>query len=242
MKRALLIGVGMMFFPALALAQSSPPPEAVRPSSESRLDPDAPPPSVHIVEDAEPEAPFVPRERDLLGSHVLIGAGVGPTWSLGRFGSDLRSERALGTGFAVRADAAYGLSRYIAVGLWGTFAGYTDGDSCADGCSGRALAVGPFVRYHLAQGLRFDPWLTLGAGYRQVNFDNAAGLSRKLKGMEWLHLELGADYYLLSGLGLGPYAGIGLSTFSKRPADAGDARVSTELSVGLRFLLDLPGR
>ncbi|HXK20899.1 MAG TPA: hypothetical protein VNG33_23975, partial [Polyangiaceae bacterium] len=99
-----------------------------------------------------------------------------------------------------------------------------------------------FVRYQLQQGLRFDPWLTLGGGYHQVSVNDQAGTRQTFSGIQWLRLELGADYYVFSGLGLGPYATLGLSSYGSRPSSAGSAAVNTELSVGVRFLLDLPGR
>jgi hypothetical protein len=234
MKRALLTGLGALLFPTLALAQSAP--------ADAKLDPDAPPPSVHIVDDTEPKTPLVPRAPDLLGSHVLLGAAAGPAWSLGKLGTETAAARGLGTGLGFRADAGFGLSRTVAVGIWGAFATYADGDSCGSFCGGKAFAVGPFVRYHLSQGLRFDPWLSLGAGFRQVAFEDASGARQRFAGLEWLHLELGADYYMFSGVGIGPYGSLGLSTYTKRTGANGDAAVNSELSVGLRFLFDLPGR
>ena len=240
MKRALLVGVGTLLFPALAFAESA---AGVQTASapQQRLDPDAPPAGVHLVDDTEPKPPLVPRAGDLLGSHLLVGAAVGPAWSLGKLGSNVAAVRGLGTGLGLRADAGFGVSRSVALGVWGSFASYAKGDACSD-CSGRAFAVGPFVRYQLAQGLRFDPWLTLGGGYRSVSFDDDAGAQQKFGGVEWLHFELGADYYMLSGLGFGPYGALSLSSYTSRPSGAGDAAVNTELSVGLRFLFDLPGR
>lgn len=233
MKRALLVGVGMLFFPTFALAEGSPTPEA-------GLDSDAPP-NVHLVDDSTPPPTLTPRAKDLLGAHVLVGAALAPTWSLGELGSNLNATRGVGMGFSGRADAGIGLSRYVSVGAWGAFAGYSDGNTC-DSCGGRAFSVGPFVRYHVAQGFRLDPWLMLGAAYRQLSFEGETGGRQKFSGVEWLHLELGADYYLLSGLGFGPYGALGLSSYGSRPAAAGDASVNAELSVGLRFFLDVPGR
>lgn len=240
MKRALLIGVGALLFPALALAADAAPGSADD-SHRAAPDPDAPAATVHLVDDAEAKTPLIPPARDVLGSHVLIGVGISPTWSLGRLGRNVAAERGLGTGLSVRGDAGFGLSRSVAIGVWGGFTGYTDGDAC-DSCGGRALSIGPFVRYHLSQGLRFDPWLSLGGGYRHVSFEDASGQRRKFSGLEWLRLELGGDYYVFSGFALGPYGALSLSSYTKRPASAGDAGVNTELSVGLRFLLDLPGR
>lgn len=238
MKRALLTGLATLLCPAVALAQAAPGSAA---PAQAGLDP-AVPPAVHLVDDTEPKAPVVPRAPDLLGSHVLVGAALGPAWSLGKLGSREAAVRGLGTGLGFRADAGFGLSRYVAVGVWGTFATYADGDRCGSSCSGQALAVGPFVRYHLSQGLRFAPWLTLGGGYRRLSYTGEQDAKQTFSGLEWLHFELGADYYVFSGLGLGPYGALSLSSYSKRPNSAGDAAVNTELSVGLRFMLDLPGR
>jgi hypothetical protein len=239
MKRALLIGAGMLFAPALALAETT---STAVATPQAGLDPEAPPANVHLVDDAEPKTPLVPAAHDLLGKHILVGVSVSPTWSLGKLGSDVAAVRGLGTGLGINVDAGLGLSRYLAVGVRGGFVGYTDGDGCGSSCSGRAFTIGPFVRYHLSQGLRFDPWLSLGGGYRQVSFDDLAGKRQSFSGLEWLRFELGGDYYAFSGFAFGPYGGLGLSSFSKRPSNAGDARVNTELSVGLRFMLDLPGR
>jgi hypothetical protein len=241
MKRALLIGVGTLLLPTLALAQESESAGVQAAGAEAGLDPNGTPPTVHVVDDTEPQTPLVPRAKDLLGSHVLLGAAVGPVWSLGHLGSDAAVSHQLGTGLGLRADAGLGLSRSVVLGVWGTFASYTDGDRCQS-CSGKAFAVGPYLRYQLSQGLRFDPWLTLGGGYHQVSFNDQSGARQQFSGVEWLHLELGADYYLFSGLGFGPYGALGVSSYSVRPSSAGSASVNTELSAGLRFLLDLPGR
>lgn len=237
-KRALLTSASVvtLALPLTAFAQSAPPP-----APHAGLDPDAPPATVHVVDDSEPKTPFVPRASDLLGSHVLVGAAVAPTWTLGKLGSRLPATRGLGTGLGFRADAGFGVSRSVALGLWGGFTSYGEGDRCSD-CQGKAFSVGPFVRYQLQQGLRFDPWMTLGASYRQVSFVDASSAKNTFKGIEWLRYELGADYYVFSGFGLGPYGALSLSSYTTRPAAAGDAGVSTELSFGVRLLLDLPGR
>jgi hypothetical protein len=241
MKRALLVGVAILLEPVSALAQGSPA-EDSKPSPQAGLDPDAPPPTVHVVDDTEAKSPLIPSAPDWLGKHVLIGAAASPTWALGKLGRNLAATDRLGIGYGARLDAGFGLSRELTLGLWGSVTAYTDGDSCGGRCKGRAFSLGPFVRYHLAQGLRLDPWLSLGAGYRQVSFETGASTRQKFSGVEWLRLELGADYYAFSGFGFGPYGALGLSTYSKRPSVAGDASVSAELSVGLRLLLDLPGR
>lgn len=238
MKRASFISVATLLAAPLAFAQSA---SNQAQGSQAAADPDAPPVNVHLVDDAVPAARGLARQPDLLGKHLLLGAATGPAWSLGRLASDLAAARGLGTGIALRADAALGLSRSIAIGVWGGFAGYADGDTCSS-CAAQTFAAGPFVRYHLSQGLRLNPWLALGGGLRRLSFDAASGARQKFSGVEWLHLELGADYYVFSGLGVGPYGSLSATSYTTRPADAGGASVNTELSAGLRLLLDLPGR
>jgi len=234
MNRAMLLSAGALLLPTLALA------ETAASGATAGLDPV--PPGVHVIKDEEAPTPLVPRAKDLLSSHLLVGASMGPVWSLGRLDSNTTALRGLGTGLGFQGDIGFGLSRSVSVGAFGTYASFSDGNDCTD-CSGRAFAVGPFVRYHLSQGLRFDPWLTAGVAYRQLSFlDDTRAAKQKYAGIEWLRLELGADYYVFSGFGIGPYGAIALSSYSTRPTGAGEARVNTELSAGLRLLLDLPGR
>lgn len=230
MKRAISLGASILLSSSLVSADPAAPDAGMEPV----------PANVHLLDDDEPLPPLVPRAPDLLGQHWLIGAAVGPTWSLGKLASNVAAVRGLDTGVGVHADLGFGLSRTVAVGVWGSFASYGDGDAC-DSCSARSFSVGPYARYHLSQGFRFDPWLSLGAGYRQLSFE-LGGAKQSYVGAEWLRLELGADYYLLSGLGFGPYASLGLSSYWSRPDSARDAAVNTELSGGLRVFFDVPGR
>ena len=249
MKHVLAFGLPVLCWPALALAEGP---------AQAGLDPNPPTPAgVHIVDDTEPQPPLVPRAKDLLSGHFLAGASVGPAWSLGKLGSSVATVHNLGTGLLVQGDLGFGLSRSMVLGVWGNFGRYSDGDTCAHAlnpnpdCSAYSFSVGPFVRYHLSQGLRFDPWVLLGGGYRRVRFnqDSLSPLAdpyvtetQTYSGLNWLRLELGGDYYLWSGVGLGPFGSLSLSSYTDRPASAGDASVNTELSLGLRLLLDLPGR
>ncbi|HKY36879.1 MAG TPA: autotransporter outer membrane beta-barrel domain-containing protein [Polyangiaceae bacterium] len=249
MKHALAFGLPVFCWPALALAQSTP---------QAGLDPDPPiPPGVHLVDDTEPQPPLVPRSKDLLSRHFLAGASVGPAWSLGKLGSNVTTVHNLAAGLLLQGDLGFGLSRSMVLGVWGNYARYSDGDTCASpanptpDCSAYSFSVGPFVRYHLSQGLRFDPWVLLGGGYRRMRFnqDTQSPLAdpyvtetQTYSGLNWLRLELGGDYYAWSGVGLGPFGALSLSSYTDRPEGAGDASVNTELSLGLRLLLDLPGR
>jgi hypothetical protein len=237
MKTAVQVLARIVLLPALAVAQS--PAET---SGKTEVRSEGVPATMTLIKADDVQAPLVPRAKDVVGSHVLVGAAVGPVWSFGRFDSETTAARGFGTGLGFQADAGIGLSRAISVGAWGSYGTFSDGSGCVD-CAGRAFAIGPFVRYHLSQGLRFSPWLSAGAGYRQLSFlDDIRAAKQKYSGIEWLRLDLGADYYLFSGFGFGPYGTLSISSYTTRPSGAGDARANTELSAGLRLLLDLPGR
>lgn len=250
-----LIAATCLTWAAPTLAQSpapaaaSPPTSAPIDQSRNQLDPQSP--GMNLVDDADPLPPLTPRAKDLLTGHLMVTASAGPTWSLGRLGSHVTAGDTFGTGLGAQADAGLGVSRTVVVGAWGSFARYADGNDCdrpatgeaaTKACDGQAIAVGPFVRYQLLQGLRFDPWVTAGAAYRRLSLQDVNGAKQTFNGMSWLRLELGGDYYVWSGFGFGPYAGLALSSYWDRPSGAGEARVSTELNFGLRLLLDVPGR
>jgi hypothetical protein len=235
-------------------AGTSPAPSAAIDTTQNRLDPRSP--GMHVVEDIQPLPPLVPRSKDLVAGHLLVGASAGSTWSFGHLSSEVKARDAVGVGFGAQADVGIGVSRTFVLGLWGSYARYSDGHEC-NSCTGDAYAVGPFVRYQLTQGLRFVPWILGGIGYRHFSVDSHGGGDQdassnsvnellgdhsEISGISWLRMEIGGDYYAFSGFGFGPYGGLALSTYWDRPEKAGGAAVSTELTIGLRFLLDVPGR
>src|SRR5690606_33238202 len=89
------------------------------------------------------------------------------------------------------------------------YTAFSDGDRCAR-CGASSFAGGPFLRYHLVQGTRFDPWASVAVALRHLSTDELGDTS----GLDWLRLELGADWYALSQIGFGPYAGLTLGTFT----------------------------
>jgi hypothetical protein len=242
LARRLLAFFGLLLGPATALAQ-----EPV--SAPSVLTP---------VDDEDPLPPLVPRAHDTLGGHVQVGATGLVTAPIGELQNGYGA-RDLGAGFGVALDAGVGVSRSLVIGVWGEGLWYSNGAACRfwhlpaaprDPCGATSFSVGPFVRYHLLQGMRFDPWLVVGPGYRAIRQETPDG-TKKYGGIEWLHAVLGADYYVTSGFGFGPWLGIDGGVFTTRPtplcsADrcGGIAKTAwhTEFTFGLRLVLDIPGK
>ena len=204
-------------------------------------------PSPPDVEDDEPPAPLVPRAKDTLGGHFVAGLGGAVQ---APFGELRQSEKAsnLGAGLGASLDLGIGVSRAVVLGAWSNFFEF--------GTRKTSFAFGPFVRYHLVQGLRFDPWVLFGPGYRSQTRD-APLVKRQFAGIEFVRIGVGGDYYPWSGIGFGPWLELDGGLFSTRPKtnsagqpdrdDAGQpVTVSTAMHFGfvsgLRLVLDLPGK
>jgi len=197
------------------------------------------PPGPAPVPNDEPEVPFVQDARDTIGGHVVVGGSAGfvvPWGDLqqGATASDL------GPGYGFNLDLGYGLGRSVVLGVWGQYAYYAEGGDCG-ACTASSYAVGPFIRYHLVQGMRFDPWLLAGLGYRGLNVDSGS-FEGDYAGVEWVHFALGGDYYPFKYFGFGPFLEFDLGVFGKGPT--GDAENSVHFTFvgGLRIALDFPGK
>jgi hypothetical protein len=211
--------------------------------AEPLLQPPSPAPAPN---DDEPPPPLVPPAKDTLGGH-LVGAASGAfvfPWG------DL-SERVpasdLGPGYGVSLDLGYGLSRSVVIGAWGQYSTYANSPDCGTdpnpdaGCTASGFAVGPFVRYHLVQGMRFDPWILAGIGYRAMSVDSSSGTD-DYSGFEWMKISLGGDYYPFKNFGFGPVIEFAAGTFGTRPSDEGESRAHFSFVLGLRLILDVPGK
>jgi hypothetical protein len=158
----------------------------------------------------------------------------------GAFEDNVDVADAVGPGFALGADLGIGLSRSVFVGAWGQAAWLGDGGDCAGDCSGKSYAFGPFVRYHLVQGVRFDPWLSAGVGYRTTNLD-PAGVS--YGGFELLRLQVGGDWYATTNFGIGAVLELDLGVYTTRSEGSiGDAAAHWQFASGLRVVFDVPGK
>jgi len=182
-----------------------------------------------VVVPQEPDSPLlepIPDARDTLGGHVIVGASAGAKWPFGSHSN------ALGTGLGLNLDLGYGLGRNLVLGAWGEFDTYSAASWCG-GCSGKSFAGGPFLRYHLVQGTRFDPWGSIAVGVRGTTVD--LGLSSATHvGPEYLKLTLGGDWFVTSNVALGPYLTFDLGSYG--------ASSHSGLGTGLRLVVDLPGK
>lgn len=210
------------------------------PALAAQPEPAAAEPAVDATDSAEEtQPPLIPAAKDQLSGHLLLGAsglGLLPIAMLDGKTSFMDRARA---GLGAAADLGIGVSRNVVFGVFGEYARFSSPSDCPQ-CDTNTLAVGPFVRYHVVQGTRFDPWLQLGVGYRRLT----ASLGDRdvdYRGIDWARVAFGGDWYALSQVGFGPYAEVTLGTFTDRPSGT-SATVYGMLNVGLRLAFDVQGR
>ncbi|MBI3204012.1 MAG: hypothetical protein HYZ29_20905 [Myxococcales bacterium] len=193
-------------------------------------------------EDDGPEPPLVVPAPDTLSGHFQLSPSAGVAVPFGSLEANAPQSDAMGSGWAFGLDASYGLSRTVAVGAFGQYLTLGNpGSSCSD-CKATSMAGGAFVRYHLVQGVRFDPWMLAGVGYRRTTL-SGVGADVTYSGIEWLRLAVGGDWYAFDKVGFGPYLELDMGYYSSRSSgDLGDARAHWTFSTGARVTLDLPGK
>lgn len=213
-------------------------------SATARAEPLLQPPSpVPAPNDDDPLPPLVPKASDTLGGHFVLAANGGFVVPWGDLAEGATATD-LGTGTGFGLDLGYGLSRSVIIGFWGHYASFAKSVECGTdrdaGCTASSYAVGPFVRYHIVQGTRFDPWMLAGLGYRAMSVKSSSG-TVDYAGIEWLRLALGGDYYPFGNVGFGPFAELDVGVFGTRPAGSASTPHFSVVT-GLRIILDLPGK
>lgn len=186
-----------------------------------------------LAKDAVPEPKVA---WDTVGGHLAIAVDGGFSVPFGSLQSGAPQSDVLGPGWIFGAEATYGVSRTVMLGVQGSYA-QEPGKGTWTGDTGSSLAVGPVIRYHLVQGTRFDPWLSYGIGFRNTSIG-----SHSFTGLDWAHLQIGGDWYATSALGFGPFLDLALGTFLGSSDPLGSKAVNAHFAVGLRLVFDTPGK
>ena len=252
-EAASTLAVGLIGFTALGAAAKEP---ATSDASDSPGRPESEPTSqaafatdsAALDDDGEPLPEAIPLAADTLSGHFAASASGVLVVPFGRLQDRVAQDKVLGLGGGAEVDLAFGLTRTVVVGAWLQAAAFGGGNECTD-CKATTVAFGPFLRYHLVQGVRFDPWISAGAGYRLTNID-ASGTSLGYSGWELLRLQLGGDWYAWRTVGLGPLLEFDAGVYTKRPVDLaalGHEGTSGRaphysFSIGARITFDVPGK
>lgn len=197
-----------------------------------------PPPA----DDSGPEKtpPPVPYQPDGVGGHFLLGVTGNFAVPFGHLAEEVSYRDRAGDGWGGLVDVGFGLDRYVVLGAYGEALWLGDSTACMT-CSATSFGAGGFVRYHFAQGLRIDPWISYGIGFRQLSTESVAR-DHDYSGLEWFRLQLGATWSILPQLGLGPVMQFTGATMLATPDGQEIGGSSWTFQLGIRMSLDLPGR
>jgi len=189
----------------------------------------------------EAESSPVPFEKNLVGGHVQLAASASYALPFGRLSEDQsRTDRSRGGGLFA-GEAAIGLDRFVFLGAYGEYGLYQPAKGCSD-CSATSWGAGLQVAYHVAQGLRIDPWVSYGVGYRQLSTLGSLPDPARYHSLEWMRICLGTDWYVTSGFAVSPIALFGVATTLDAPSRETAGSTDLRFQFGLRLLLDFPGR
>lgn len=224
--------------PAPAAPPPAPADDAPAPADDAPAEP-APAPAEPAAE--EPPAPAEPsRPPSETRGHFRLGARVGLAAPFGDVARGIGQLDVAGIGAGYGLDLTFGVAEDVTVGAYGDLLALDSPADC-DACAPLSYGVGLLVRYHLVQGLRFDPWASYGIGIIGMNGVRPDGDGSYL-GLEWLRLTVGGDWYALPNLGFGPYVELGAGSYWSVPAGQTAGGVHLRFQTGLRIVLDIPGR
>ncbi len=225
--------------PEPGAAPESTAPEAGEPSPAAGPSPSPLRPEPHVVKTpakTEPETEeAVAPARDTLGGHFDVGINAAMLVPFGNVVAGIPQSLSMGIGPSFGGDLAYGISRtvmlgaYVDVGLPG---------AQIPGQSVTTISAGPMIRYHLVQGMAFDPWVSGGLGFRYTKDGNTS-----FTGVDWCRLALGGDWYPSSNFGFGPFLAMSLGTFfGQSPGSIHSPGLNAHFLLGGRIVFDTPGR
>jgi hypothetical protein len=217
-------------------------PLAPSPSDEIRDQPPTARAKPEIVDQApEPASKLVVAGQadDTISRHFIISIGAGYAPAFGHLDSQTSLSNRVSGGGGYFLDVGYGVTRYVELELHSAFSIYGSATECPS-CDGKSFDEVASLRYHLVQGVKFDPWLRTGLGVSTFQLHELQH-SQTYVGLRWFELSIGGDWYFTRNLGVGPLIGLSLSSYLDHPAGA-KASVSGTGFFGINVSFDSSGK
>lgn len=179
-----------------------------------------------------------------------IAIGTGYTQGGGKLGEGMNDlQDVAGPGGAAHLELGYRIIPHLAVGAYGSFAGYSRGDSLSDDTSVYTVNAGVQAAWHFRPDRSLDPWVSLGTGWQALVLEPERGESTALQGLELARVRLGLDYRISPEVSISPVIGgsLGMFVAERTPmADGYDEISGKKVNVtgfaGLEAQFDLGGR
>ncbi|MEP7122225.1 MAG: hypothetical protein ABJE95_14995 [Byssovorax sp.] len=245
LRRSLSAALGLAFalgLPARALAQ-------------------APPAPFTLIDDEAEIGKDHPAAPDMRTGHLYVLPRLSVVAPAGKLAAapetspnaGTPTSQLAGTGAGFGAMLGVGVARHAVIEAVAQYTRFGAPTACT-GCSGSGVDLGIGLSYHLAQGIAIDPWVSYGVGLRFATFHSQptsatggptglAPIDQAFRGVDVARLALGADFYPIPRLGLGPFfeADIGTAFSRANPSRADPALGPAAygfFQVGLRIAFD----
>lgn len=172
-----------------------------------------------------------PAAKDWRTGHVLLSGRFGlvsPTGSVASVGPTEISEQVpiqdvATTGMNFGGTLGLGVSRHAVLEATVDYSKLGAPVGCT-ACFGKQITLALGFSYHLAQGIALDPWVSYAVGFRFSTYHAQDELTSVIhdvsfRGIDVARIALGADFYPISTLGIGPFFEIDAGTNVSFPAD-----------------------
>lgn len=176
-----------------------------------------------------------------LGASVGFTRGHGP--AAGGMMPDLQD--LAGNGASARVDVGWRVDSRWLVGTYVETGRLASGDAGTDGMT--SVGAGVQAQLHLAPAARHDPWIGVGAGWRGLWLEHAAG-THVLQGLDLARIEVGLDHRVSDRLAIAPTIGLAVTRLlsEKGPGASGysdleDRKTGHFLFAGVRGRYDVLG-
>jgi hypothetical protein len=150
-------------------------------------------------------------------------------------------------GGALQLGVGYRLIPQLTLGAYGTGSIYDRGGQVSDSARLYSATAGVQADWHfLPGGHEFDPFITLGTGWRGYWIKEDQGTT-SLQGLEIAKLQLGVDYRMDRAIAISPLIGADLSTFLTQNTPSSDGfrkvdspKVDSFIFAGIQGRFDIP--
>src|SRR5882762_4146466 len=150
-------------------------------------------------------------------------------------------------GGAVQLGVGYRLIPQLSLGLYGSGSMFSRGDQVDTSSNLYSASAGVEADWHfIPSGSEFDPWVSLGTGWRGYWVRADQGTT-SLQGLELAKLQLGVDYRVARAVAVSPVIGADLSMFlsESNPGTSSysnipDPRVNRFVFAGVQGRFDIP--
>lgn len=177
-----------------------------------------------------------------------IGIAAGYSQGVGDVGDGVRSlTDSGGPGISGEVDLGWRINPNWLVGVYGTTGWLSTGDAPGNAHNNWTTSAGIQGTYHFLPGESFDPWVSVGTGWRAYFVNRPEGRDAR-HGLEFARLQVGVDVPVQPGITISPYIGASATVFLTQElaqdtsfSDIQNRKVNVFLNAGVMGRFDVLG-